>query len=128
MRELYLAAFSVTSVTATGALLVVTGTEVIAALVVQNAIGATTPIDGITVGVVAVGIVAGVGFLWTGAKQLLSLGAYIAKLTDSVETSQETATALRKVSDHMDQMTAQMKHIDARLKRIEEEERRTGND
>lgn len=104
MKHLLLASLATTSATATGALLVITGGQVGVAYALQQGIGPATPIDGITVAVVGAGIVVGLGFLWTGAKQMIALGKYIAGFTAAVETHAATASLLADTVARLDAM------------------------
>lgn len=108
MKHLLITVFTSTSVTATGILLLITGGQVGAAFAAQQGIGPDTPVGGITVAVVLAGIVAGVTFLWQGAKHMIALGKYIAALTDAVDSSKKTAEALERSVERLDELEHRM--------------------
>lgn len=107
MKPLLLASLSVTSAVATGALLMLTGAELAVAYVAQEAIGigASTPISGITIGVVIAGALAGIGFLWHGAKQMMALGGFIADLRSSITDGKAYLETLKMLNEQVDANT-----------------------
>lgn len=119
MKEIIFATLAVTSTTATGALLLITGGQVGFALVAQQAIGPATPIAGITVAVVGAGIVAGITFLWQGAKHMIALGKYIASLTAALDMSKQTAEVGRATAELLGETVKRLEAIDGRVAALE---------
>ena len=74
------------------------------------AIGAETPVSGITIGILAAGVIASVALIWRGAKSLIALGEYVAELR----------AALRDGTSAMKSFTVQAELIGLLTNRIGE--------
>lgn len=106
MKPLISAAIASTSTVATGLLLVIVAGEVAVAMAAQSQISAQTPIGGLTIGAVIAGVVAGLGFLWWGGKQLLVLGGYLAALRAALDDGRRYAETLQQVSRQVEKNQA----------------------
>ena len=100
MKSLFAAAFCSTSAVTLAGFAMVASAE---ALVVQG-IGADTPIDGITLGVLLVALLAAGGLLFQGGRQIFRLGGELVKWRAALKQASEVMASLARVVERLDEM------------------------
>ena len=109
MKSLFAAVFCTTSAVTVAGLVMVTSAE---ALVLQS-IGADTPVDGLTVGVLLVALIGAGGLLFQGGRQVFRLGVELARWRTALNEVSEVTASLTRITDRLDE-------IDRRHERFEE--------
>lgn len=82
---------------AVGSIVSIMSASAVAVSAAQISVGADTPVHGVTVGLMVVGLVAGVGMVWTGGRYIFQLGGEVREWRAALNDAKTLARLVREI-------------------------------
>lgn len=114
MRAFILSAFYTTAAATLLGLTVIMSVDAAAyTLAAQSSIGASTPVSGITVGIIVGGVVAGVAGLVTAARYMIRLGGMLMQWRTAIDKAVEIALIVERLEGRMEETEERVETLEA---------------
>jgi len=120
MKSFILSAFYTTAAATVLGMTVVMSVDAAAyTLAAQTSIGASTPVDGITVGIIVGGVVAGFAGLITAARYMIRLGGMLMQWRISLDKAVQLAQIVERLERRMEESDGRVGVAEDRIEMLE---------